>query len=606
MPSPVEQIKSQLDIVDVIGEYVRLKQSGQNFKGLCPFHHEKTPSFMAHREKQIWHCFGCGLGGDIFEFIEKMENVDFPEALEILARKANIEIKPQDFKESGKRTRFLELVAAADDYWHEQLLKSPSAQTARDYLKKRGIDIDIAKTFHLGYAPDNWEALVKYLKTKNYTTEEMLLVGLITKNTKGTFYDKFRDRIMFPIADIHRRTIGFGGRMIKIETNEPKYMNSPQCPVYNKSLVLYNLDKAKSYIKETGYALLVEGYMDVIGCWQAGITNVVSTSGTALTREQVKLLKRYTKELRLAFDADLAGQSASERGIDIALQAEMEVKVISLPAGEDPDTWARKESTQFKQMIKEAKPIGDYTMDTILKAVDINTREGKKQAAQKILQAIAKLSDPVEKDYYLKQASQKFGIDDRSLRERFASFTKPTPTYGEVDRIEVSITSTIDRQQLLSERLLSIILYLPDHLEYVGKKLAPEVLHPMELVDLYRRTLVFYTERKQLDLDAFKQELASEADLIKLVESLWLRAEQEFSGREEDELSQELSILLDSLQHLYLTRQLKVVSGQIKQAESDGNQQNLVQFLEKFNDLSQALAKLSHLNHDQKETNQEN
>ncbi len=593
MSSPVEQIKSKLDIVDVISEYVRLKQSGQNFKGLCPFHNEKTPSFMVHREKQIWHCFGCGLGGDIFEFIEKLENVDFPEALEILARKANIEIKPQDVRESGRRTRLLEMVAMADNFWHEQLLKSSQAQAARDYLKKRGVDSTLAKFFHLGYAPDSWEALLKYLKTKNYTTEEMLSVGLITKNTRGTFYDKFRDRIIFPIADIYSRTIGFGGRIIKAKTDEPKYMNSPQSLVYNKSLVVYNLDKAKSSIKESGYALLVEGYMDVIGCWQAGITNVVATSGTALTLEQVKLLKRYTQELRLAFDADLAGQSASERGIDIALQSEMEVKVISLPVGEDPDTWARKEPAKFKQMIKEAKPIGDYTMEVILKSVDINTRQGKKQAAQKILQAIAKLPDPVEKDYYLKQASQQFGIDDRSLRERLISL--PTNSlYREVVETEPIISAVVDRHQLLSERLLSIILYIPEHLDYLADKLTPEMLSSLELTELYRRAVVFYTERKQLDLDAFKQELAAEINLIKLAESLWFKAEQDFIDKEKDELSQELFVLLNSLQRLYLEKQLRVVAEQIKLAEKNGDQNSLVQLKEQHRELCSNLAKLLH------------
>lgn len=548
---------------------------------------------MVNREKQIWHCFGCSMGGDIFEFIEKVENVDFTEALQLLARKANIELKPQDRQESGKRARLLELVEATDNFWHDQLLKSPIAAGAREYLKNRGIDSETAKIFHLGYSPDGWDVTFKHLQNKGFTAEEILAVGLIVKNVKGSIYDKFRDRIMFPITDIHGRTIGFGGRILKNNADEPKYMNSPQSVVYNKSFVLYNLYRAKTAIKEQGYALLVEGYMDVIGCWQAGINNVVATSGTALTQEQLKLLKRYTKELRLAFDADLAGQSASERGIDLALQAELEVKVIALPKGEDPDTWARKQPENFKQMIQDAKPIGDYTMDIILQSVDINSREGKKQAGQKIITAISKLPDPIEKDFYLKKASKEFGIDELSLRERLATQGVIKPKFRlTVDENKAAIAEPLDLHRLLSERLLSIAIRFSEHFDYFVSKLDTNMLHPSEAAELYRRMLVYYTERKQLDLEAFKLELATEEALIRTLDRLWLQAERDFIDLGTEDMRQELDTLFVALKKYSLSRELKLLSETIRIVESSGNQTELVQLLERFNDLSRQLVNI--------------
>jgi len=590
MPNEVDQIKAHLDIVDVVGEYVKLKQSGQNWKGLCPFHGEKTPSFMVHREKQIWHCFGCSIGGDIFEFIQKIENIDFPEALQLLAKKANVELRPQDRQEHGKRTRLLELVEAADNYWHDLLLKSPGARTARDYLKERQVDSDLAKTFHLGFSPELWDGTIKYLTSKGYKIEELLTVGLAARNAKGTVYDKFHSRLMFPITDIHGRTIGFGARVLgSKKADEPKYMNSPQSPVYNKSYVLYNLHRAAPAIKQAGYAVLVEGYMDVIGCYQAGITNVVATSGTALTVEQLKLLKRYTKELRLAFDADLAGQSAAERGIDLALEAELEVKIISLPTGEDPDTWARKQPAKFKELIDAAQPIGDYTLSRVITSFDIKNRQGKKTAADTMLKAISKLPNPIEKDFYLKQVSQVMGVAEANLRERLALFSAKKHEPIKVDQ-EALASIPISRQQLMTERLLALAINNPDWLVILGRELSPNWLATSLEQELYRRLLVYYTERKQLSLDELKLELASEPKLINLLERLWIQASNDFTDYTPEQEQHELDTLIGDLKKNYLTSELKLISESIRQAENKGDQPELTRLLESFKDLSKELS----------------
>lgn len=592
MESPIDQIKSRLDVIDVISEYVQLKQSGQNWKGLCPFHSEKTPSFMVHREKQIWHCFGCNTGGDIFEFVQKIENVEFVEALEILARKANVELKFQDRQESGKKTRALEMIREADDFFHNQLLKSPAAKVARDYLTGRGVDIETAKAFHLGYAPDSWEGLAKYLQSKGYKPAELMAVGLVVQHTRGGCYDKFRDRIMFPIQDIHDRTIGFGGRVLKNKSDEPKYMNSPQSLVYNKSLVLYNLNRSRNFIRENCFAVLVEGYMDVIGCYQAGVKNVVSVSGTALTIEQVKILKRYVNEIRLAFDADLAGQSASERGIDLVLQAEMEVKIIAFPQDEDPDTWSRKNPEAFNQSIAEALPIGDYTLRHILQNINVSSREGKKQASEQMLKAIAKLPNPIDKDYYLKKTSKDLGVDETSLRERLTMVDKVRSNKMTGLVFEKNITEHQDREELLIQKLVSMLIYLPQEVEYIVNNLSANMILAGDTQELYNQALVFYTDRKRLDIDEFKRELSANDKLIKLLNSLYLQAERDFSDLEPGEARGEIDILIRALKSIYFTRELKLLSESIRQAEAGGDQTTLVSLLERFNDLSRQLTQL--------------
>ena len=592
MESPVDQIKSRLDVVDVISEYVQLKQSGQNWKGVCPFHSEKTPSFMVHREKQIWHCFGCNSGGDIFEFVKKIENIEFPEALEILARKAGIELKQYDKQESGQKTRALEIINEADNYFHEQLLKSNNASVAREYLQGRGIDIEIAKTFHLGFAPDAWENLSKYLIDKGYKAAELVSIGLAVQHSRGSVYDKFRDRIMFPIQDIHGRTIGFGGRLLKNKTEEPKYMNSPQSLVYNKSFVLYNLNRAKTAIKEKGYVVLVEGYMDVIGCFQAGVTNVVSTSGTALTTEQIKILKRYVNEVRLAFDADLAGQSAAERGIDLVLQADMEVKIITMPDGEDPDTWSRKNPESFIASINDALPIGDYTLQHVIKKIDTSSREGKKQASELMLKAIAKLPNPIDKDYYLKKTSKDIGVDETSLRERLGAVDKVKVKKVNKQETGVPVKEIQDREALLMQKLLSMLLYFPDEVSYIIDNLPTTMVTGGEVQELYNHALVFYTERHQLDLDEFKRELSVNDEQVKLLDKLYLHAERDFSELEPTDVRGEINTLIRALKVIYFTRELKMLGEEIRLAETNNQTTGLVSLLEKFNELSKQLTQL--------------
>ena len=589
MPNDVDTIKSRLDVVDVIGEYVSLKQSGQNWKGLCPFHGEKTPSFMVHREKQIWHCFGCGLGGDIFEFIEKFENVDFPEALEILARKAGVELSREvQPGASNKRTRLFQLLSEAVNFYQEQL-KSDPGSSARQYLASRGVTAESISSFALGYAPAEWDKLANYLRNKGFSLEELIAAGVVLKSERGPgIYDRFRDRLLFPIFDVQDRPVGFGGRTLDPGAREAKYINSSQGPVYNKSTILYNLNLAKEHIRSAGYALLVEGYMDVVGCVQAGIKNVVATSGTALTQEQVKLLKRYCNEIRLCFDADLAGQSASERGIDLALAAELEVKIVALSQGKDPDEAARMNLVKFKQEIEQALPIGEYAFKSVFKKVDVKTREGKKQAAKLLLAAIAKLPDPVERDFYIKRLSRDLDVEEKSLRE---SLPNPRMSNQISAPVATPQASRPSREQMLSERLIALLIKFGKEFWPQTTGLEPAMLTEPE-AELYRQAHLQYTESQRVDFEELKHELNYEPTYNRLIDILGLQAEHEFADFSAQEAEKEFNQVSRELKLNYLKRQLKLLSDAISQAERAQQPGELEELSLRYREVADQLAQL--------------
>src|SRR3989339_872213 len=589
MPNDVDTIKSRLDVVDVIGEYVSLKQSGQNWKGLCPFHGEKTPSFMVHREKQVWHCFGCGLGGDIFEFIEKFENVDFPEALEILARKAGVELSREvQPGASNKRTRLFQLLSEAVNFYQEQL-KSDPGSSARQYLASRGVTAESISSFALGYAPAEWDKLANYLRNKGFSLEELIAAGVALKSERGPgIYDRFRDRLLFPIFDVQDRPVGFGGRTLDPGAREAKYINSSQGPVYNKSTILYNLNLAKEHIRSAGYALLVEGYMDVVGCVQAGIKNVVATSGTALTQEQVKLLKRYCNEIRLCFDADLAGQSASERGIDLALAAELEVKIVALSQGKDPDEAARMELVKFKQEIEQALPIGEYAFKSVFKKVDVKTREGKKQAAKFLLAAIAKLPDPVERDFYIKRLARDLDVEEKSLRE---SLPNPRMSNQISAPVATPQASRPSREQMLSERLIALLIKFGKEFWPQTTGLEPAMLTEPE-AELYRQAHLQYTESQRVDFEELKRELNYEPTYNRLIDILGLQAEHEFAEFTAAEATKEFNQVNRELKLNYLKRQLKLLSDAISQAERAQQPGELEELSLRYREVADQLAQL--------------
>src|SRR3989338_6558560 len=420
MAGQVDEIKARIDIVDLVSEYIRLKQAGTNWRALCPFHNEKTPSFMVSRDKQIWHCFGCSEGGDIFSFIQKMEGLEFPEALRLLAQKAGVKLVSQDPKLASQRNRLLDVCQLAARFWHQVLLESAQAESVRTYLKnQRQINQTTIEDFKLGYAADSWDTLIKFLKNKGFSDQEIFLAGLSVKKERANdFYDRFRGRLMFPINDLHGNQIGFSGRTLKAEEKAGKYINTPQTLIYNKSLVVFNLDKAKEFIKKDNLAVAVEGQMDVLAAWQAGTKNVIATSGTALTLDQLQIIKRYTDSLSIAFDADLAGQSAAKRGIDLALGQELNVKVIVLQQGKDPDECIKNNPGDWLAAVKQAKSIMEYYFEQTLSRVNLHQVEGKKEAAKILLPIIAKIGNKIEQAHWLQKLAELLQVSESVLREK--------------------------------------------------------------------------------------------------------------------------------------------------------------------------------------------
>src|ERR1700728_5126599 len=341
-----ERVKQQADIVRVIGEYVRLKKSGQNFSGLCPFHQEKTPSFNVHPVKQIYHCFGCGVGGDVFKFVMELEKCTFPEAIRTVAEKCGIAIpkprerSPEERRENQQRSALVEMHREAAAFFARQLHESNEGKVAYAYLEDRGLNREAMIKFGLGFAPSSGDALLRFLKQK-YPEQLLEVSGLLSREQSGRFFDRFRRRIMFPIANEAAKVIAFGGRAMGDDL--PKYLNSPETPIYTKSNILYHLDRAKEALRQRNFAVLVEGYMDAIAVARAGNSNVVASCGTSLTEAQVKLLNRFTRRIIVNYDPDTAGQAATERSLAILLEQNCDVRVLALPGGKDPDSFIRDE-----------------------------------------------------------------------------------------------------------------------------------------------------------------------------------------------------------------------------------------------------------------------
>ncbi|MFQ5340663.1 MAG: DNA primase [Anaerolineae bacterium] len=439
--SVIDQVKERVDLVDVVSAYVALKKAGQNHKGLCPFHAEKTPSFVVFPHTQTWHCFGaCGTGGDVFTFVERIEGVEFGDALKMLAERAGVELAPRSkaqVERAEALDRLREINATAARYFHNLLLNSPAGQRARDYLQNRGLMPDAWETFELGYALSEWDALINYLTTKrHYTLTDLAAAGLVSERRDGSGYlDRFRGRLMFPIRDVAGDVIGFGARALTPD-DMPKYLNSPQTAVFDKSHVLYGIDRARQAIRRAEQAVIVEGYTDVISAHTRGFENVVASLGTALTEAQLRLLKRYTRRFILALDADTAGSQATLRGLEVAREAldtaavpvptasgyiryedrlDAEIRVLVLPAGMDPDDLIRRDADAWLRLTEVAEPVVDYVFQAQTADLDLSDPKGKSTAVDRLLPAIAEIGNPVEQSHYLQRLARLVQVDERVL-----------------------------------------------------------------------------------------------------------------------------------------------------------------------------------------------
>lgn len=476
--SAVDEIKERLDIVEVISAYVPLKRAGRHYKGLCPFHAEKTPSFVVFPETGTWHCFGaCSTGGDIFTFIMRRENLDFQEALELLARRAGVELEPhqpQMQEEERHLERLRAVCAAAAVYFHELLLKHEQAEPARAYLQRRGITPRMIEEFQLGYALADWEAGQRYLLGKGYPLADIVEAGLAAeRQSGGGYYDRFRGRVIIPIADAAGRVVGFGAR--SLDGSPPKYLNSPQTPLFDKGRLLYGLDKARQAIRAAGHVVIVEGYMDVIGAHQHGYTNVVASMGTALTESHLHQLKRYTSTLILALDPDVAGQQATLRGLEQArrsLDREWEptlgadgrvryeprlaadLRILALPAGQDPDEFIRSQPQRWPELVAQALPIIDFYLEQVTRTHDVSSARGKALAVAEIAPLIRELGDDVMRHHYIQLLARRVQVDARVIERQVAKGGRgQAPGTPPVEAVPLS--QPVDLEDYCLARLIS-------------------------------------------------------------------------------------------------------------------------------------------------------
>ena len=416
------EIKSKLPVIDVVGETVALKRAGSAYKGLCPFHAEKTPSFIVTPDRESWRCFGCGEGGDIFTFLMKRDGIDFREALSRLAEKAGVELSAQTAKNDRHRRRLRDALEAAIAWYREVLLRAPQAEAARLYLDERGLTAETLERFTIGYAPTTWDALTRRLVGRGFTSDELIAAGLASPSHRGGVIDKFRGRIIIPIRDASGRAVGLGGRIMP-GAEGPKYLNSPAGPLFDKSHTLYGLDLAKAAIRREKLTVIVEGYTDVMAAHQAGFINVVASLGTALTRGQIELATRHADAIALAYDVDLAGEAATQRGLLEELgpdQSVSKVRVIRIPAGKDPDELIRNDPDAWRVAVAEAKPVIDYFMERTAAQVDLDTIAGKRDLTGQALALLKRVGDPVERSLYLQRLARLVNVEERVLLEALA------------------------------------------------------------------------------------------------------------------------------------------------------------------------------------------
>ncbi len=414
-----DRVKQQADIVRVVGEYVRLKKSGQNFTGLCPFHAEKSPSFAVHPTKQIYHCFGCGVGGDVFKFVMEMEKCPFPESIRIVAEKCGIAVpqprerSPEERKENQQRTVLVEMHRVAQAFFTKQLEGTAEGRVARAYLEDRGLDKGAIDQFGIGYAPSGGDVLLRSLKQK-YPEKLLVESGLISRDQSGRMFDRFRRRITFPISNESGKIVAFGCRALG--DDQPKYLNSPETPIYSKSTVLYHLDRAKEALRRSDFAVLVEGYMDAIAVARAGISNVVASCGTSLAEPQIKLLARFTRRVIVNYDPDTAGQNATERSISLLLEQDFEVRVLALPGKADPDKFIREQGVAaYVKVLKEAPPYVDYLIARA-RRMDLTSGEGKLRAVNFLLPYVQKIPNRILRSEWATRIAQQLRLDEPVLR----------------------------------------------------------------------------------------------------------------------------------------------------------------------------------------------
>jgi len=616
MADQLDEIKRKVDIVELISEVVPLKKAGRNFKGLCPFHSEKTPSFVVSPERQIWHCFGaCNEGGDIFKFVMKYENIEFGEALKELAKRAGVKLtsyRPSDAER--QKQLFYEINHLAAEFYHYLLLNHPAGKKALVYILGRGISKDSLEFFGLGFSPNSWDSLQKFLVgKKGYRADDLEKVGLVIQRDTGyairdtpdkiqntshvsriTYYDRFRNRLMFPLKDHRGNVCGFAGRVLDPLVKEAKYVNTAETPVYHKSDLLYGLFETYREIKKADQAILVEGELDAISSFQAGVKNIAAIKGSALTAGQAQLLGRFTKNISLALDRDTAGDQAARRGIETADIFGLAANVIELKGGKDPDEVAQKNPELWRQLVGKAVPVYDYFLDSAFTRFDGKTGLGKRQIGEELMPVLAKIADNIVKAHYTQQLAQRLGLDEEAIRAEIGRWEKANPSK------ETAITAKVTgepekltRREILEQHLLALCFQ-------AGKWPALRKKEVVALVKVPRFGRIievlgeYLKESKIADSAALGQKLPEE--LLETFNHLYL-VDLGDLVTDEEEFAKEFLLTMTQLKNFDLKEKLKQREEEIKMLENKkpfaaSDQEKLDQLQAEFRDLASNLDKL--------------
>jgi DNA primase len=555
----VEEVKRRLEVTEVVGGYIQMKQSGRNLKANCPFHQEKTASFMVSPEKGIWHCFGCGEGGDIYKFVMKMEGLDFREALEMLAKRAGVELEARPaMKQAAKtRDRLIEAHKLAIKYYQASLVKNPRA--LEYLLKQRELRKETLQLFQIGYAPDSWEGLTRFLIKRGFQPQELVQAGLAGQ--KRGVYDMFRGRIMLPICDAQGTPIGFTGRVLG--DGEPKYLNTPQTPLYDKSRAVFGLHLAKEAMREADAVILVEGNMDVVSSQQAGVKNVVAASGTALSQDQLKALSKFTRRIRIAFDQDSAGLKASARAIELAGQLGLRLEVIEVDA-KDPDELIKRDPNLWRAAAEQAKDIFSYWFGRLERELDIESPLGKRQYADKMAGLIQTVADPIEREAYMQQLANKVGMSLDVVKQKIEEVEVPLDDAPRVAAIPAErLLSPGERVQASA---LAVAVVYPDCRLYLQDLSEDDLVYePTETDRIIWRALLDYPDAPSSKLAKL---LPDVSDRVKI---LALRGEEEFASLSPADRSHEAFRLSRRLQSLSGKSAKNKLTEQLRAAEKSGD-----------------------------------
>jgi len=579
-PELIDQIRDASDIVDLITEYVPLKKRGKNYVGLCPFHIEKDPSFNVIPTKQIFYCFGCQEGGNVIHFLMKHEKLGFVEAVKLLAKRANIPLPKRtvDRQKAQALDKLYYANEVANEYFRKSFYREEPGKKARQYLNKRGFDPEIIKQFSLGYAPDDWEGFIRFAKTKDMEMEVLNQAGLVVPRSESSgFYDRFRNRIIFPIFNLSGKVVGFGGRVLD-EKDEPKYLNSPETPIYQKGKILYGLNFSKDEIRKKGSAVLVEGYVDLLSLYQAGIKNVVASSGTAFTPDQARLLSRYAEKIYLLFDADTAGQSATFRSVDLLFSEGVEVFVVSLPKGEDPDSFVKKlGAEELAKKIEQAQTFIDFKRNSLPKDFEELSLKEQEKVIFDLAETAKKITDDLRRNLFVKKIGQAFKIDETSI---FKMMGKRTAKGTFTPKKETS-TFPVSVQEKIEMGILRILMEDEKLMKMTEGRLELDDFSTPEHKEIFQLLRLSSGKSVRISLSALLDKTKNEGtnQILSRIAAMDLGTA---------ELSIQLADHLKTLNNLKKDKKIKMLKESIKRAEQQGDMETVNRLLKEHQKLKKS------------------